>query len=238
MMSDNKSLLNIHCQKKGISTPTYKTRRIGGDDHNPLWISIVTIQDGDNIKQFIGMPSKSKKLAEFSSAKQATQELSKEINNENVNVDVNVNVDINTNVDINQKIGIFIDIENKHNMVQDLIHKLKTETNFTGAKHTDIDIYAFASEDHPSFLKLQKQDISPVHLLEVPSRRKDGADIGLILTVGGFLFAKKYNNYIIITSDHFGDTLCEIINNWCSNSTHFVKAYCCHTLDKVLQILD
>ena len=133
-----------------------------------------------------------------------------------------------------KKTCIFIDLENKHLMVEKLLENL-TE---------NVDILAFASTDHPSLLKLREtlgNTSAQVQLVEVPCTRRDGADVGLILSVGIFLAQENYNNIIIVTSDHFGDALAECVGQidkmW-GGGLESPTATCCRTLESILKALD
>lgn len=42
---NHKGLLNELCQKKGWNTPSYETKRTGGQDHQPVFTSVVTVGD-------------------------------------------------------------------------------------------------------------------------------------------------------------------------------------------------
>jgi hypothetical protein len=61
----SKNELQEYMQKRKLALPTYETMRHGGTDHEPLWISQVTLHDGSKC---IGVQSFTKKLAECSAA--------------------------------------------------------------------------------------------------------------------------------------------------------------------------
>ena len=132
---------------------------------------------------------------------------------------------------LKQRVGIFIDLENKHRMVQELLNVLELNDN--------IIIYAYASKEHPSMIKLDEmmklaQFVhynKNVMLVKVPSTRRDAADVYLTMNVGGFITRNDYDVYIVVTNDHFGDTLCDCIPKP-------YMAYCCRTVDSIVNVFD
>jgi double-stranded RNA binding protein len=69
-----KNMLQEYYQKKSLPLPSYKTRRVGGQDHMSVWSSVVTIEHGN---MFEGVNCGSKKEAELSAASFALQYLDK-----------------------------------------------------------------------------------------------------------------------------------------------------------------
>lgn len=60
-----KNKLQESFQKLGLPPPTYRSGRIGGTDHEPVWLAQVELPTGEQIE---GDPSRSKKEAERSAA--------------------------------------------------------------------------------------------------------------------------------------------------------------------------
>lgn len=67
-----KNKLQEYYQKRGLNLPVYDTKRHGGKDHHPLWISTVNV--GDN--EFSSKPHKKKGKAEQEAAELALQFIS------------------------------------------------------------------------------------------------------------------------------------------------------------------
>lgn len=210
----SKNILQEYFQKNRLELPKYKTQRLGGSDHQPVFVSEVILHDG---RVFTGTQESNKKAAELNVAQKVLNE-----------IDFKPKKAVST-FNLKRKVGIFVDLENKPSIVEEI----------NDSTDISVDIFAFASRDHPSLLKLKQTEINCVKV-EVPSTRKDGADIGLIMSVGGFLFREDYEDFIIVTSDHYGDCLVECVSNidkmfsWNGKPP---RIYCCRTLDRVLKTL-
>lgn len=62
-------MLSEKCQKNNVSPlPTYQTKKIGGEEHTPIWMSKVTLYNG---KKYTGEPRPNKMAAEMSAAEEA-----------------------------------------------------------------------------------------------------------------------------------------------------------------------
>jgi len=215
-----KNTLQEYYQKKRSSLPVYNSFRKGGLDHNPKFISTLTLPDG---KKFQAEGS-SKKDAETKVARKAVLTL--------FPPQKKVQKRIWRKPPKNGKrTCILVDLENKHKMVENILDRF-------GSIY--IDIIVFASTDHPSLLKLREScERDRVKIVEIPCRRKDGADIGLTLYVGDMLHKDEYDTIIIVTEDHFGDTLAECVTRGydiCGYNSS-PRAYCCHTTDSISKVL-
>lgn len=213
-----KNILQELYQKQKLPLPKYETVRLGGRDHRPVFVSKITLFDGQIVE---GDQETTKRSSELNAAEKALQ-----LVNPVKNIEPR---DFN----LKRRVGIFIDIENKP-IIEDIL-------NIVGVS-TKIHIYAFASEEHPSLIKVKNKDfdMENFQLIEVPTTRKDGADIGLMLFVGGLLFKKSYKDFIIVTGDHYGDALADCVQginkmyDWGSSNP---RIHCCRTFDKVIQNL-
>lgn len=248
-----KNTLQEHFQKLGKPLPRYTTVRKGGSDHTPRFLSTVILANGD---KFRGTGS-NKKKAELRAAEKAVKVVistspkspprpsSRLLSNGPPPGLTKMSPDEATwrrtavlpfkpkgKVAEYEKTGIFIDVENQHTMVEKLIKKI----GFCSG----IEIMAFASTDHPSLRKLRDQNSSILQIVEVPCTRKDGADVGLTLSVGISLVQKDYQNIIIVTNDHFGDALAECVSK--INQIRDLKgtaprATCCRSLESIFRAL-
>lgn len=83
-------------------------------------------------------------------------------------------------------------------------------------------IYAFVG---PSYGKRKLKHI-PEHVKIVRSqyKGKDSADICMQIHVGGMLAKKQFDRYVIVTKDHFGEALRDIIT---VKDVHLVKEVEC-----------
>ena len=221
-MSFKNTLQELY-QKQKLPLPKYKTVRLGGEEHKPIFISTITLYDGQIIE---GTSENTKKTAELNVAKKVLELVNppKIIEKRSFN--------------LKRKICLFVDIENKP-IIEDLLDFIEDLSK--------IHIHAFASEDHPSLIKLKelkqtrKKDFESIEIIEVPTTRKDGADIGLMLFVGGFLFKKMYKDYIIITNDHYGDALVDCvrgINKMYDWGPSNPRIHCCRTLERIIEKLE
>jgi hypothetical protein len=209
----SKNILQEYFQKNNLELPKYKTQRLGGSDHQPVFVSEVTLYDG---RVFSGEKEQNKKAAELSAAQKVLNEIDFKPPKRSV-----------SSFNLKRKVGIFIDLENKPSIVEEINNSIDI----------NVDMFVFASRDHPSLLKLKQTETNCI-IVEVPSTRRDGADIGLIMSVGGFLFREDYEDFIIVTNDHYGDALVDCVSNidkmfsWNSNPP---RIYCCRTFDRVLE---
>jgi len=131
----------------------------------------------------------------------------------------------------NNKVLIIIDVENVPSSLEQLLSSI--------TKSKNIDIVCMISEDHHTKNKLNLSD-KRVKLMEAPTTRKDGADMGIVLYIGYLLAKERYRCYIIISKDHFADATIDCIKNFdeMSKTSGFQRdAYACRTIDKAISIL-
>jgi hypothetical protein len=108
-------------------------------------------------------------------------------------------------------------------------------------------VFAVVPEKHllvDKILPLIQID-SRIRLCKIPSSERDAADIGLIMAVTASLQDDLYEYYLILTSDHFGDVLANLIckfNNFnpTNGSYRFPdrKAECFRTLGQAITCLE
>jgi ribonuclease III len=68
----SKNILQEYFQKNNLELPKYKTQRLGGSDHQPVFVSEVTLYDG---RVFSGEKEQNKKAAELSAAQKVLNEI-------------------------------------------------------------------------------------------------------------------------------------------------------------------
>nr|QBK86428.1 MAG: double-stranded RNA binding motif-containing protein [Marseillevirus LCMAC102] len=189
MFSKNK--LQEFFQKNNLPLPEYITSRIGGNAHDPVWVTDVELYNGSLYK---GDPQATKKKAELSAATIALSQIH--------NIECLQNKPLH-NFLFKKSIKIFVDIENKPNFIKVFVNKVASE---------NIEIYGFVSKGHPQCLQYSELNDIRFHLFPIPSTRKDGADIGLIMHVGIILQKQSTDTvYIIVSNDHFADALVDCI---------------------------
>jgi hypothetical protein len=103
-----------------------------------------------------------------------------------------------------KKVCIFIDLENRQTDVFDFLDNVKSE---------GVSIIGFISHEHTLINKFRLIEDKRFKLIEIPSTRKDAADIGLSFILGYHIFAFNFDLYIIISGDHFAKVLEECINS-------------------------
>lgn len=180
-----KNTLQEYFQKRKQNLPVYDTYRDGGSAHSPLFVSKLTLDDG----QVFNGTGQNKKKAELDAAILALQSLNL-YNNTDKADESNTKSQKCT---FNTKTAILLDLENIAGEVQK--YKNLQYTN-------DIDIFGFVSSNHP----LAKSDLEPIKKFVVKSDEADAADIALAVKFGQILFY-GYQKHIIVTSDHFASSL-------------------------------
>lgn len=187
----SKNTLQEFCIREKYDTPVYDTQKIGGVPHEPQWLSIVTLT-GDGKK--ISVPGdicQSKILAEKSAATAVLHSLS-------------VSVQPLDETREGPRIIILIDVENIPSMVFSAVSLAK--------KNSNISIYAFIGQHHHS---AEKKFSNLLTKIIVPTTRKDGVDTFMQMFVGKLLCDEKLSetdaSYAIVTRDHFGHSLAELI---------------------------
>lgn len=179
---DNKNQLQEYYHKLHLETPSYNTVRCGGKDNAPLWRSTVTLHDNTT---FVGNIYKSKSDAEKSAAFIALSTLSLQ--------------PIKSHK-YEKKTAILIDIEN--------LPKFFNEIPINDLNDKNLSVYGFIGMHHSLVDKINHPKLNKI---TSPSTRTDGTDTCIQVYVGMFLIQNKYDDYIIVTRDHFGASLVEMI---------------------------
>ena len=186
MSSKNK--LQEYCQKYGYDMPVYHTIRIENTEaHLPLFDSYIIF----NQKQYGPyeyLRAKNKKDAEKNIAEYVVNDLYK--NAENNKIVYNGK----------QKLCLMIDIENKQKIIDEIEFSIDVQ---------NIDIYLFLSKSHHS--AENKKLYEKYNMMVIDGIRSDAADTNMIFAAGKLY--KDYDKMGIVTGDHFGQTLVEILVN-------------------------
>jgi hypothetical protein len=188
-MENHKSLLNNYLQKKNMPLPIYNNIRVGGSDHDPLWKTIIYFSE---TLQFQGSHEKCKKNSESVAASRALLYFT--TNERSLTTIVEEEEE-----EEEERIGLFIDMENMPNFLSQI--KEETRSRLTT-------IFVFVGEHHP---KATIKYPEYVTLIISPSTRTDGTDTCMQVFIGLLLKEKAYDEYIIVTRDHFGGALVDMI---------------------------
>jgi len=180
-----KNILQEYFQAEKLPLPKYESRKCGGFDHKPEWISTVILSNNENT-HITGDISTSKIKAELSAAEKALSF-------------INSNKKIMRSVD--ERTALFVDVENMPKFIDDVINVID-----------NITIYAFIGHHHclanKSFPSLHSNNI--IKILS-PSTRTDGSDTCMQVYIGYLLSLNKYDTYLIATHDHYGSSLVDMI---------------------------
>ena len=204
-----KNTLQEKFQKLKLKIPTYETRKMSfSADHEPQFCSKVFISSliiYPNEKEtnicINGLPQKRKVDAETSAAEYALQFIGCDLEKSKAEKSKAENVQVN-----DKRTGIFIDAENLPNMIPVAFDLMKRCTN--------IRVYIFIGKYHHAAEKILQMNPTNewnIEIIEVDSSRKDGVDCAIQMYVGKFLDQQIIEKYIIVTRDHFGHTLAELI---------------------------
>lgn len=180
-----KTILQEYCQKKKLPFPKYITFQIG-KIHPPIWASTVELYNKDNTpyQKFPGEPNVAKIKAEHSAAEKALSFLDSIIPQRSIAKPDTV---------------LIVDVENMPTFINTVLESIE-----------GLDIYAFVNRHHP----LIKKEYPPcVNKMICPTSMKDGTDTYIQVYMGYLLSQKKYKHYCIVTRDHFGLCLVEIVKN-------------------------
>jgi len=193
-MANSKNRLQEYFQKNQLPLPQYISVRNGGSDHQPLWKSTVTLYNGE---QFHSDNYPSKNQAEISVALMAldailSPKLTLSVFSEDSN---SSNIDVSEKESI--KTAILVDVENLPKFIDAIVDRIK---NYT--------VYAFVGEHH---CLSDKEFPNGVIKILSPSTRTNGTDTTMQVYTGMLLAKESYDNYFIVTRDHFGSALVEAI---------------------------
>ena len=192
----SKNKLQEFFQKRGLPSPVYYSNRAGGTDDSPKWVCMIKIHNGEIV---YSSPCSSKKECEAEAANKALSEIDSR----------NFKFNIKYSFDIDSHVIILVDGEN----LPTVPIKFVTEVD------ASVSLRTYISKGHPIKPKLDEHEIT---VIEVDSTRKDAVDIAIVRDS-----TRIYSKHIIIvTNDHFGSTLVELINKENGQSVgHFARNY-------------
>lgn len=227
-----------------VYLPKYNSERCGGDDHIPIWISTVTLHGGRTYKGKTCTSRKKAEISSAGVALIALAKAKKKKNkvtlhtprrflkNEERILQHDVDIpqynegyvfpqsvplvrDIETPPNTKTKKVVLSNTNNRYLVLVDVENQQKAVDYFIkNYKKDDVDLVAFLSIGHHLKYKIDTKD-SRIKMIEVPSTRKNSADVGLIVYLTHFLTLHKnqYKKIILVSSDHFIAPLADILNN-------------------------
>ena len=225
----DKNALQEYFQKLGKPLPKYESVKVGGEDHTPVWQSKVILYDGSSYK---GKPAESKSESDSYAAKfaskrlfgkksskfspQSTHNPPKKSSKNNLKYPSLGNfkpskkiTSKKINLKMYERVCLLVDIENQQNALKILNERFGCIECF--------EVYIFISKGNPLISKIKSEcneESFFVKIIEVPSTRKDAADVGLSLVAGEMIINDECDIFIILSNDHFADTLAECMKNY------------------------
>ena len=201
---NSKNLLQEFCQKRGLALPKYETGLAGGMAHNPRFVSSVIVTYEETLYKVTGDTAGNKKEAEMNAAEMLLSKLDA-VQKENTK---------HYKPSTRSAIYVMIDLENIH--VGDffdhkVFHRSYSEFSFVGC----------ATEGHPSLKNIQSSSGNDIiKIISIKSSHKDATDTLMIFGVGALVSQDNTAIFVIVTKDHFGAPLVEIINQDESTGYH------------------
>lgn len=180
-----------YCQKNKVDFLKFDTKKVGGEDHSPLWKSKVEFS---NIV-FEGEISKNKIDAEQSVCKKILESL--ECHSINLIEKQSINLPIKK-FTLTKNIVLIVDLENNFNYENmENIHTTYENLHMIGICSRNLNL-----KKEPTYEKIVVKSIA-----------KDSADIAIIVFIMTLMKPKQFDEIILLTRDHFGKTLEEISND-------------------------
>ena len=212
MTQNHKGFLQELSQKYGFLNPEYVTTK-SGSDHNPEFISTVTV----NEKSFTGEICKTKKASEAMAACEAINYLN----------------DIKFGFSTNKKCILinsdYLEMINNEITINEITIKELSDSN--------LDIYIFTNKE--DFFTNQKLPNDIIKIIS-PSILSNSKDICMMTYTGSLLVKNLYDIYFIATYDKFSSVLVEMIKDknfgWNNKEAHKItKIEQIYALDKKIE---
>ena len=210
-MNNSKNLLQEYCQKNHLHLPVYEISILEINDYIFFQSKVnIVLKDGTKLKA-TGNLKKNKKAAEKAVAEELLDVLNEYLDKNKIRFNVNLPT------------RILIDLENIY--LGDLFLNYDFSDNF---------IFEGFSTSHSSCLNALDSDKIIIHT--VKSTRRDAADVRLILYVSSLISSSEKINLIVVTSDHFGDSLMDCLEDMQVESLFSFK--CVKSLDELVEYLE
>lgn len=193
-MINYKNKLQEFCQKRSLDLPVYQTVYDNGF-RSSVMIKLIKsqnniqdIQDTGNIQES-GDIFNNKKAAEQSAASKMLNRISEILHQKTINY----------TIPDNENVYILIDMENIH--IGNYFEQKKFSSN--------IHFIGFATENHPA-LSIPYPEL--LKIVTIKSDRKDATDLLIVWYTSSLIENNEVNKIMIVTKDHFGSGLVDIIN--------------------------
>ena len=198
-----KGLLQEYCQKKKISLPKYTTFNVFTGH-----FSSVVVVNGEKFTTRMSYPSI--KQAEQAIAKYAFSQIEKKNESEKLSFSIPLTEDFQPTT------ALFIDIENKQTILNDLEERINMNcfSNYEHGLQDNVYFYVFISKYHHLYKKIK--DTKYCTVFDIDSPNKDAADVYMTYMCASL--GESFKNIGIVTSDHFGHTLVHILKDEGKNS--------------------
>lgn len=184
-MQNEKNRLQEYADKRHLPHASYDPKRVGGQDHSPVWQSTVTLWNGTT---YTGKCAGDRVTSERSAAQVALVDLT-EVAEENM-----------PPIMVEYETALLVDLENKPKLLEQLSQEQLTRMR----------VYAFVGKHHDLVNMVLPRGVTRV---VSPSTRRDGTDCCMQVYTGSLLTMRVYKEYLIATSDHFGPVLVEMIQS-------------------------
>jgi len=185
-----KSKLNEFAQKNNLDLPIYNTTRLGGDDHNAVWVTTINF----NNMTIKSEPNKSKKDCENEVAKKIYDSISEKKIQE-----------------YKMKTLDMIDFTKYKNIM--LIDVENVDFNLDPLKYVDTLFILFMSKNSTKRKMLYLNDNENCLVLITDSVISDASDHYLTFTLGQLTILLKNIKYYVYTKDHYGAILEKLVPN-------------------------
>lgn len=187
-----KNILLEYCQKNKIAFPKFDSKNIGQKPHIPIWYSMANF----NGESFEGEVKKTKIDAEQSVCQKILEGISLPIENQPIK-----------KVKLSKNIALIVDLENNFNYESmENIYATYENLHMIGICSRNLNL-----KKEPSFEKLVVKSIA-----------KDSADIAIIVFIMTLMKPKQFDEIVLLTRDHFGKTLEEVLNSDFITFTTFI----------------
>ena len=198
-----KGLLQEYCQKKKINLPKYTTLQVFEG-----YFSSTVVVNGKKFTTTMSYPSI--KQAEQAIAECAFSQIKKKSESEKYSFNIPLTEEFQPTT------AIFIDIENKQTILKDLEEKinLNSISNSEHGLQDSVYFYVFISKYHHLYKKIK--DTKYCTVFDIDSPNKDAADVYMTYMCASL--GEDFENIGIVTGDHFGHTLVQILNGECKNA--------------------
>jgi hypothetical protein len=200
-----KGLLQEYCQKRGMSLPKYNTTFTNGKFVSSVIVNDYFYEISERLTTY-----DTKKEAEQVIAEYALSQIEKKNESEKHSFNIHLTEEFQPTT------SLFIDIENKQTILNDLEERINMDcfSNHENGFQDSVYFYVFISKYHHLYKKIK--DTKYCAVFEIDSPNKDAADVYMTYMCASL--GEDFKNIGIVTGDHFGHTLVQILKDEDKNS--------------------